>query len=165
MTILNHHEINQKITRLAYEILEEYIDEKELYLIGINNNGMNLQKALILELKKVSKKLKIHPQNIRLNPASPNTNEIQLDLPLKKLIDKNILIVDDVASTGRTLYYAAAHFNTIIPKSIKVAVLVDRKHKSFPIHVDFVGRSLATTLNNNILVYLDSQNERKAVLE
>ncbi|MEE9373326.1 MAG: phosphoribosyltransferase family protein [Saprospiraceae bacterium] len=154
MRILEQKDIQQKIRRLAYQILEEYIEDNEIYIFGINNNGNKLKDELIREISSINKKIKIHSHTIRLSPADPLSSEIKTDINLDILNNKNLLIIDDVASTGRTLYYATSLFQSILPKSIKVGVLVDRKHKSFPIHVNFVGRSLATTINENILVFM-----------
>ncbi|MFZ1579958.1 MAG: phosphoribosyltransferase family protein, partial [Saprospiraceae bacterium] len=59
-------------------------------------------------------------------------------------------IVDDVANTGRTIFYAFKVFMDVLPKKIEIAVLVDRKHKRFPTKVDYVGLSLATTVQEHI---------------
>ncbi len=164
MNILDDKDIKQKITRLAYQILEEYIEEKKIYVFGINNNGNRLKDQLIDTITKISPSFNIESHEIRLNPADPIGTEIKTNIDIQKLNNKNVLIIDDVASTGRTLYYASSYFQSIIPKSIKVGVLVDRKHKSFPIHVDFVGRSLATTVNENILVFIEDNDEWKATI-
>ena len=73
-----------------------------------------------------------------------------------------VVIVDDVANTGRTIFYACKPLLETLPKKIEVAVLVDRKHKSFPVKVDYVGLSLATTLKEDIDVQL-SNSEADAV--
>ena len=164
MRILEEKDISQKIVRLAYQILEEYIDEGELYVFGINNNGNRLKNLIVERIRQIEPSFSIHSQEIRLDPANPKKNEITIDTNVRDLKNKNILIIDDVASTGRTLYFAISHFDAIVPKSIKVGVLVDRKHKSFPIKVDFVGRSLATTINDDILVYLDEKTDWHAIV-
>ena len=154
MKILNQTEIEAKIKRLAYQILEKYIDEKCLYIVGINNNGSLMRDKLLSALADVEPKFITHSNTLRINPANPISKEIKIDIDLDKLAHENVLIVDDVASTGRTLFYAATIFKDILVDSIRTCVLVDRKHKSFPIHVDFVGLSLATTVNEDILVDL-----------
>lgn len=159
MVILNHSEIKSKIKRLAYQILEEYIDEKAVYIFGINNNGKKLRDELIKEIKGIEPKFKTYPYIINLSPADPLSSPINIDMDISQLHEKCVLVIDDVASTGRTLFFAIAEFKEILAKSVKVGVLVDRKHKSFPIKVDFVGRSLATTINDNILVDLSSEND------
>ena len=67
---------------------------------------------------------------------------------------KTIVVVDDVANTGRTLFYATKPLMEVVPAKVQMAVLVDRMHKSFPVHVDFVGMSLATTIQDHIEVEL-----------
>jgi pyrimidine operon attenuation protein / uracil phosphoribosyltransferase len=68
--------------------------------------------------------------------------------------DKVVILIDDVANTGRTIFYAIRPLLDVLPKKVEVAVLVDRKHKSFPIQPDYVGLSLATTLKENIDVQI-----------
>ncbi|MEM9823754.1 MAG: phosphoribosyltransferase family protein, partial [Bacteroidota bacterium] len=99
-----------------------------------------------------------------LSPANPREKEIEIEMPLKQLVNKVIIIVDDVANTGRTIFYATKPLLTILPKKVEVAVLVDRKHKSFPIKVDYVGLSLATTMGENIDVKIKDPNEQVVYL-
>jgi pyrimidine operon attenuation protein/uracil phosphoribosyltransferase len=164
MRILEEKDIKQKIRRLAYQIMEEYITEDDLHIFGINNNGNQLKNHLIETMHQIKPDFKIQSHQIRLSPADPVGSDIATDIDINLLSQKNILIIDDVASTGRTLYYAASHFHSVLPKSIKMGVLVDRKHKSFPIQVDFVGRSLATTVNENILVFMDEATDWYATI-
>lgn len=149
MKLLTHRQIEQKIERLAIEILERNTEESELVIIGINNRGMRLAQLLHTRIaNRASAPLFLH--NCRLNPADPLASEIVLDTPVTELADRPILIVDDVANTGRTLHYATKPLLTILPKKIEIAVMVDRKHKSFPIRPDYVGMELTTTLMENI---------------
>lgn len=149
MRLLNDKQINQKLIRLAYEILENNYGEKEIILAGINNNGMHFAEMLLNQLLQLTE-INLTLTRIRLNPAKPLSEEITIEMPEKDLKNKVIIIVDDVANTGRTIYYALKPLMNIVPKRVEVAVLVDRKHKSFPIKVDYVGLSLATTLKENI---------------
>lgn len=153
MQVLNDREIRQKIRRLAIQILEQNHHESEIYLAGINNNGFHFAQLLYQDLLYIGK-VPINLINIRLNPANPLSQEVQLDIPLEKLSGSSIVIADDVANTGRTLFYAMKPLMEILPKKIEVAVLVDRKHKAFPIHVNYVGLALATTLKDHIQVDL-----------
>ena len=88
-----------------------------------------------------------------------------IDIDLKELNKTSIIVVDDVANTGRTIFYATKPLMTILPKKIEAAVLVDRKHKLFPIKVDYVGISLATTLKENIRVDLSRKTQKSVHLE
>lgn len=149
MKILDHAQIKQKIKRLAIEILENNFEEKAIILAGINNNGTGFGKLLEKELKKITD-IQIQLFTIRINPASPLSSPIEINTPAESLKGKCVIIVDDVANTGRTIFYACKPILNIIPKKLEVAVLVDRKHKTFPIYPKYVGVSLATTLKEDI---------------
>jgi len=164
MKILEQGQIKQKIKRLAVEIVEQNFDANEIIFAGINNNGLGFSKLLIKEVKKITKS-KITPCQISLNPAKPIAEEVTISLPEAELRNKTIIIVDDVANTGRTLFYAFKPFMGILVKKMQVAVLVDRKHKSFPVQVDYVGLSLATTLKDNIDVRLLGVDELEVCLD
>ncbi len=153
MQILTKTQIKQKIERLAFEILENNFEEKELILAGINNKGMAFASLLRDALLKITK-IPIHLIQIRLNPAKPLHDPVVIDIPVEQLKGRAIIIVDDVANTGRTIFYAIKPLMDIVPRKVEVAVLVDRKHKSFPISVDYVGLSLATTIQEDIEVQI-----------
>lgn len=153
MQVLNHYQISQKITRLSYEILENNLDENEIILAGINNNGFRFAQLLLESLRKISNKTFVLSR-IKLNPAKPLDFPIETDLTPEQMKDKCIIVVDDVANTGRTIFYAFRVYMHSLPKKIELAVLVDRKHKMFPVKVDYVGLSLATTIQENITAEL-----------
>jgi pyrimidine operon attenuation protein/uracil phosphoribosyltransferase len=157
MQILYQKQISQKIKRLAIEILEHNYDESEIILAGINNNGVNFAQLIVNELVTLTDK-KIILTSIRLNPANPLATEVVLELPVTELQGKAIIVVDDVANTGRTLFYAIKPLLDILPKKIETAVLVDRKHKAFPIAITYYGLSLATTLQEHIDVKLEESS-------
>ena len=153
MQILTHQQIQQKIKRLALEIIEHNHREPELFLVGINNNGYHFGELLREQLQALS------PQpctlsRLRINPADPLAAPVELELDAARLKDRVVILIDDVANTGRTMFYAFAPLLRILPKRVRVAVLVDRKHKHFPVESDYVGLSLATTLRENIDVQL-----------
>ena len=164
MKILSNTQINQKINRLAIEILENNYTEKKIILAGINNNGLGFSKLLMKAIQKISE-VEIILANISLNPAKPTSDQVTIDIEESEFRNKVVIIVDDVANTGRTIFFAFKPFLDILTKKVEVAVLVDRKHKSFPIKVDYVGLSLATTLKENIKVQLGRVNEREVRLE
>lgn len=149
MKILDKPQIQQKIKRLAIEILENNFEEKHIVLAGINMNGTGFAKLLEKELRRITD---IHVQlvQIKLNPAKPLSSPVEMDTQVESLKGKAIILIDDVANTGRTIFYACKPLMDILPKKIEVAVLVDRKHKTFPIYPKYVGVSLATTLKEDI---------------
>ncbi len=163
MKLLDKRQIEQKIKRLSIEILEHNFDEETIILAGINNRGMVVAEELFRLLTDISDK-KVTLTRIRLSPANPLESPVEIDLPLNDFRDKAIIIVDDVANTGRTLFYAIAPLLDILPKKIEIAVLVDRKHKLFPINVDYVGLSLFTTLKENIDVRILEGEEHAVYL-
>ena len=165
MKLLDSHKIKQKTQRLAIEILENNCSEEQIILAGLNRNGMAYAQMLFDEMSKVTI---VQPEiiltQITLNPANPIENQVIVDMPLEQLKNKTIIIVDDVANTGRTLQFAMKPFLNIIPKKLELAVLVDRMHKSFPVRANYVGIALATTLMENIDVQIrDIAAENQAV--
>ena len=149
MKILDKPQILQKIKRLAIEILENNFEEKTIVLAGINNNGSGFARLIERELSSITD-IKIQFVEIKLNPASPLSSPIEINASVESMKGKTIIIIDDVANTGRTIYYACKPLMEVIPKKLEVAVLVDRKHKTFPIYPKYVGVSLATTLKEDI---------------
>lgn len=165
MKILDDRQIRQKIKRLAIEILERHFGEPELILAGLNNNGVEFAQLLLAELRPIAPPgMTLTPTRIRLNPANPLEYPPTIDLPAEKLRNKPVIIVDDVANTGRTIFYAVQPLLDVIPRQVEVAVLVDRKHKSFPIKADYVGLSLYTTMRDDIDVQIRGAGEMAVYL-
>jgi pyrimidine operon attenuation protein/uracil phosphoribosyltransferase len=165
MQILTDRQIRQKIRRIAIEILERNYGEPEIILAGLNNNGVGFAQFLVDELLPLApKNMKISLTRIRLNPANPVEYDPFIEMPAESVRNKTVIIVDDVANTGRTIFYAVQPLLQVIPKKVEVAVLVDRKHKSFPIKADYVGLSLATTLLENIDVQIRDVQEMAVYL-
>ncbi len=159
MKVLDNRTIVQKLKRLAIEILENNFGEKEILLAGINNSGMTLAKLIHAELEQMDLAPKVSITNLRLNPAKPVENEITIGVSPKEIEQKVVILIDDVANTGRTIFYAWKPFMEVLPKKVETLVFVDRMHKSFPVKIDYFGLSLATTLKENIKVDLsDAQN-------
>jgi len=163
MQILNERQIQQKVKRLAYQILEQNYSEKEIILAGINNNGMEFAELLLKELLQITD-IAITLTRIQLSPANPLSSGIELEIPIEQITNKVVIVIDDVANTGRTIFYATKPLMETLPKKVEVAVLVDRKHKSFPVRVDYVGLSLATTLKENIEVQIREVEEKAVFL-
>lgn len=165
MQILTDRQIRQKIRRIAIEILERNYGEPEIILAGLNNNGLGFAKFLEAELLPLTpENTRITLTQIRLNPANPVEYEPVVDLSAEALRNKSIIIVDDVANTGRTIFYAVQPLLKVVPKKVEVAVLVDRQHKSFPVKADYVGLSLATTLRDDIDVQIRNVAEMAVYL-
>ena len=155
--ILDKAQIFQKMKRIAYEILENNIDEKELVIAGIAEGGYNLSKILVDELSKESD-FNIKLVKITFDKKAPFKSKIEVDSDIKTLKDKVIIIVDDVLHTGRTFLMGMKPFLEINVKKIQTVVLVNRDHSLFPVRTNYTGYELSTTLNDHVLVDLTSKD-------
>lgn len=161
--ILNHKQIGQKLNRLAYEVYEKNFDEKELFVIGIEGNGYMLAKALVAKLKAISP-LTLKLGKISLNKETPWKEKPGMDFSEKEVLNKNLLMVDDVLNSGKTLMYAVKVLLDKPVKKLNTLVLVDRSHSRFPVKADFVGLSLSTSLQEHIAVDLARKNQEAVYL-
>jgi pyrimidine operon attenuation protein/uracil phosphoribosyltransferase len=149
LKILDKTQIDQKLNRLAYEIYENNFSEKELLIVGIDGNGYKVANHICEKLKKISP-IKITLGNIKLNKDKPWEDEPVINFEEKSLVNKSIIVVDDVLNSGKTLMYAVKLFLNKPVKKINTVILVDRSHTRFPVKADFVGLRLSTTLQEHI---------------
>lgn len=150
--ILDQQRINLKLRRMAYQIWEHNSHEQELTLVGIEDSGTAMADHLAGLLREISP-VKVDVVRIRMNKKDPLSEEIVLSTSLD---NKSVVLVDDVANSGKTLLYALRPMLGFAPRKILIAVLVDRKHKSFPVSPDIVGHSVATTLQEHIEVVCEN---------
>ncbi|RIJ36870.1 phosphoribosyltransferase family protein [Pontibacter oryzae] len=155
--ILDRAQIEQKVTRMAYEIYERNFEEQELVLAGIHLDGYTLAEMLAAQLEHISP-LKVYLLRITLNKAAPLQEQVQLQPENISITGKAVILVDDVLNTGKTLAYTLSTFLPQNPKKVEVATLVDRHHPLYPIAATYTGYSLATTINERIDVVLDDDN-------
>ena len=146
--IMDKEDIQRTINRIAYQIYENNIDEKNLIVTGIVENGLTLANRIIIELNRIGC-LNVQLIEIIINKKNPR-NEVLMTKNLDFCEGKSVVIVDDVLNTGSTLIYAVRHFLSIELKHLQTAVLVNRNHKSFPIKADFKGISLSTSIKERI---------------
>jgi pyrimidine operon attenuation protein/uracil phosphoribosyltransferase len=148
--ILNTEQINQKITRIAHQIIESNIDEKEVIIAGIEKNGYIIAVKLKEILTKISD-LNITTCSVKINKNNP-LDEVATSLSKEEYRNKSLVLVDDVLNSGATLIYAIKHFLDTEIKQFKTAVLVNRNHKKYPVKADFKGISLSTTTISHVKV-------------
>jgi len=151
--ILTKEAAAHKLERLALEVAEQlHGDDAELVIIGIRKSG-----TVIAE--KVGALIKQHLSNpviiIEASLDKSMPGEVTLSQPID-FNQKSILIADDVTNSGKTLLYVLKPLLSFYPKRIQTLVLVERMHKLFPIKADYVGLSVATTLQENIVVEIDN---------
>lgn len=147
--IFNENDVRNKIKRLSLQILEDHYNQSEIHLIGIAPGGNILAAALKKSMQKI-KPIEVHEHSIALNKKNPLDDLIDISVDAQNLKDKCVVIVDDVVNTGKTTFYALQPLVNVRLKSLKVAVLVDRLHKKFPVHCDYVGNTLSTTMKEHI---------------
>jgi pyrimidine operon attenuation protein/uracil phosphoribosyltransferase len=147
--ILNKQLAIQKLNRMALELAETLSEDlAPLIIIGIRNSGTVIAEKLGKFLAGYIKN-EIEIISVTMDKSHPST------VTLSKSMDFNnvhVVFVDDVTNSGRTLLYALKPLLDFYPKSIQTLVLVERMHKLFPVKPDYVGLSIATTLQEHIHV-------------
>lgn len=161
MDILSAERIAAKLKRMAYEIAEKNYSEKKIYLIGIKSRGTQLAGIIAKHLQNITE-AEIIVSTLNIEKRNPLQESIDYETPLNELNNQIIILVDDVANTGRTVFYAIKPLLDILPKKIQVAVLIDRMHKLFPVRVNYVGVQLSTSLQDYVKV--DLENEPRVFL-
>jgi pyrimidine operon attenuation protein/uracil phosphoribosyltransferase len=151
--ILSKEVAERKMQRIALEIAEQLYNENEpLIIIGIAGGGMVIANKLYLLLKPL---LPIPIQIITCNLNKTNPDVISYSEQID-FNNKNVLLADDVTNSGRALLYALKPLLQFYPKRIQTMSLVERMHKSFPVKIDYIGLSVATTLQDHIQVEVES---------
>lgn len=161
LLILNKIQIQQKIDRMAYQILEDNLSEKEIVLAGIVNTGYIIAKRLKKVLESISE-IKIILMKIEIDKVSSHL-QASSDIDINSVKNKVVILVDDVLNSGRTLVYGLGVFIDIPLKKLRTLVLIDRSHRLFPISSDFTGMELSTLLKEHIEVVLDQKSKDDAV--
>jgi pyrimidine operon attenuation protein/uracil phosphoribosyltransferase len=146
--ILDAGTVNMKLQRMAFEIVENNLDEKKIILAGIRDNGSVIARAMQKILNSISP---IEVQLIHLSLDKKHPTDIHLS-EKPDFNDQVIIIVDDVANSGKTMLYSLKPFILQYPRKIQTLALVERTHKTFPVHLDYTGLSVATTLHEHIYV-------------
>lgn len=158
--ILDKAAAASKLERMALEVLEQNMNASELILAGIRNSGSIVAKNVQALLAKHSS-IPTRIITITLDKKHPAEVNLSEDIQYK---DQVIIVIDDVANSGKTMLYAIQPFLAFHPKKIQTFVLVERTHKAFPISSDFVGLSVATTLQEHIYVEVNDEEVLGAYL-
>ncbi len=162
--ILNADQIQKKITRIAYEIYEAHAGEKEIILAGITPGGYLFAARIKHALQKISP-LTIQLTKVGIDKSKPAyPAEIEMDKK-QKPDNMSIVLADDVLNTGTILAYSMKAFLNFPVKSIRIAVLIDRNHTIYPIKSDYTGLSIATTLQEHVVVNLETKGKEFVALE
>ena len=160
--ILDHKAIAHKTKRIAYQIYESNVNEKEVVLAGIANNGYKFALRLEEVLTEIAP-FRVTLCRVDMNKANP-LDTVKTSLKASDYQNKSVVLIDDVLNSGTTLIYGVQHFLQVPLKQFKTAVLVNRNHKKYPVKADFKGISLSTSLNESVKVTFRKGNDM-AVLE
>ncbi len=159
--IMDESAMMRAITRIAHEIIERNKGVDDVVLIGIQRRGVPLAKMISRKIKEVEKKevpvgildITLYRDDLSMLDEHPIIKGTEINFPV---VDKKVVLVDDVIYTGRTVRAAIDAIMDIgRPKMIQLAVLIDRGHRELPIRPDFVGKNVPTAKSEmvNVKVY------------
>jgi pyrimidine operon attenuation protein/uracil phosphoribosyltransferase len=146
--ILSADAAKKKMRRMAYEILENNTEADHILFAGIADNGLVVARAIASIVHEISGK---STDVIALSLDKKHPSVVTTDRPVD-FNDQVVIIVDDVTNSGKTLTYALKPILEAYPRKIQTLVMVERSHKKYPVHPDYVGVSLSTFLHEHIFV-------------
>ena len=158
--VLNAGEINRALRRIAHEILEKNHGSTEILLLGIPTRGVLLSQRIARVISEIEASevalgtldITMYRDDLRMRP--PRTL-LPTEIPSGGIDGKHVVLIDDVFFSGRTIRAALDALNELgRPKSVQLAVLIDRGHRELPIRADFVGKNLPTSKNESVRVHL-----------
>ena len=144
--------VERTLRRMAHELLERNQDYSNIVLLGIKRNGYPMAQYLqknIFEFEGIN----IPTYELDISGYRDDRKEVPLNKLNLNLENKNVILVDDVLYTGRTIRAAMdAVVDLGRPASIQVAVLIDRGHRELPIRADYIGKNIPTRFEESIVV-------------
>jgi len=168
--VMDAEAIRRALVRMAHEVLERTKGTQGVALIGIRTRGALLAQRLAKEIEAIDHHavpvgiLDITLYRDDLSRIAPNPIVRATDIPFG-VDDLRLILVDDVLFTGRTIRAALNALNDLgRPRTIQLAVLVDRGHRELPIRADYVGKNLPTHLREHVEVRLNELDELEEVV-
>ncbi|MBH0054139.1 MULTISPECIES: bifunctional pyr operon transcriptional regulator/uracil phosphoribosyltransferase PyrR [unclassified Salinibacterium] len=160
-TVLQHADITRALTRISHEILESNRGSDDLVILGIPTRGVTLAKRIAAIIQSVDPTpvtsgvldVTMYRDDLAQNPTRATG---PTDIPAGGIDGKTVVLVDDVLYSGRTIRAALDALGDLgRPRAVRLAVLVDRGHREFPIRADFVGKNLPSSMEERINVRLE----------
>ena len=155
--VLDHNQILRICNRFAFQIIENSIENDDIYVIGIKIKGYEIAKIIKKQIESICDK-KVNLSYIEINKKNP-MDSIKSDF-IKNENIKKVFLIDDVLNTGKTLAFSLSYLLNFDLNNIKTLVLIDRNHKQFPIKVDFKGISLSTNMDDKVKLLNDDKKLR-----
>ena len=168
--LMSADEIRRTLDRLAHEIVEKTAGAKDLALIGVRRRGIPLADRLVKSIRASSKAdvpvgtldITLYRDDLSTVAPQPVVQSSEISFPVD---DRDLLLVDDVLYTGRTVRAAMnGLFDLGRPRRIRLCVLIDRGHRELPIEASFVGRTVETTDMEIIEVRLNEIDKEERVM-
>jgi pyrimidine operon attenuation protein/uracil phosphoribosyltransferase len=165
--------IQRVLTRVAHEIAEKNKGTADLVLIGLRSRGVDLARRLSQRLKEIDGAdvpvgaLDITLYRDDLGKGGPQPAVRRTEIPFS-IENKKVVLVDDVLYTGRTIRAAMDGLMDLgRPRTIQLAVLVDRGHRELPIRADYVGKNVPTAKTEQVQVMLQEEDgvDRVVILD
>ena len=161
ITILEHQAIQRKLIRMAWEVYEELFQATEICFLGIEGMGEKIAILVREEFSKITD-IKTHYAVIKIDKSKPQNVSFTGNQEI--LSQANVVLVDDVLNSGKTMFYALSCLKEYDIESITTLVLANRDHKKFPVEANIVGISLATTRIETIY-FLEENGKMKVNLQ
>jgi pyrimidine operon attenuation protein/uracil phosphoribosyltransferase len=169
--IMDGVRMKRALSRLASEIVEDNQGAKNLYLVGIRRRGVPIAERLADKIEELEGlrptfgilDITLYRDDLSTVGANPIVNRTELDTDIE---DKNIILIDDVLYTGRTIRAALDQLMDFgRPRKVQLAVLIDRgrEHRELPIQADFTGKVVPTKNSEIIKVMLKEFDDIEAV--
>jgi len=171
--IMDGAAIQRVLTRVAHEIVEKNKGTADLVLIGLRSRGVDLARRLSQRLKEIDGvdvpvgALDITLYRDDLGKGGPQPAVRRTEIPFS-IENKKVILVDDVLYTGRTIRAAMDGLMDLgRPRTIQLAVLVDRGHRELPIRADYVGKNVPTAKTEQVQVMLQEEDgvDRVVILD
>src|SRR2546421_7082577 len=168
--LMDDAEVRRAATRIAHEILERNKGAEGVVLVGIAARGDDLARRLAAEIERIEGvdvpvgvlDITFYRDDIGLRAEAPEVHETRIGFDIS---GRTVVLVDDVLYTGRTIRAAMdALVDFGRPKSIQLAVLVDRGHRELPIRADYVGKNVPTRKDEVVRVLLTQTDGEDAVV-
>lgn len=168
--LIDESGLERTLTRLAHEIIERNSGASNLAIIGIRTRGATLAVRLVKKIEEIEHKkvpfgvldITLYRDDFRMRLKQPSVRATEISFSIDEM---NVILVDDVLYTGRTSRAALDALMDIgRPASVQMAVLVDRGHRELPIQADYIGKTVVTSIGEEVRVQLQEEDEQDCVL-